>query len=436
MSVRIKYLSGESGFFRPGDEIISIGGRKVNDQLDLHFLVSEDGSAEFVVRRESGAKVARRIRFTTFEKAAPVLEEMRFKSCGSRCIFCFVDQMPGGLRQSLYKKDDDYRLSFLFGNYVTLNDIRDDELDRIIKYNLSPLYVSIHSTARKSRERIFGRPMTREIISDLRRLSDNGIIMHAQIVLVPGVNDGRILENSVRDIRRFYPACRTLAVVPVGLTANRRGLTKLRRFSGDEARKLLDWADETRSRFMEDSGAGPFLHMSDEFYLLARRSFPEARFYGDFEQLSNGVGMCRLFIDEAKRDIERLRRRGLGKFKMTVVTGELGGRLIRDHLAPIIRKILPDAGIEILVVRNRLMGRNVGVSGLLCGRDIIAAAEKKTARRRCLILPPNCVNHENLLLDDMSPAEIGRKLGVDVVVPEMTFLEEKIVRKCLAGGCR
>ncbi|MCU0640332.1 MAG: DUF512 domain-containing protein [Candidatus Krumholzibacteria bacterium] len=435
MSVRIKYLSGESGFFHPGDEIISIGGRKVNDQLDLLFLVSEEGSAEFVVRRESGGKAARRIRFSTFEKAAPVLEEMRFKSCGSRCIFCFVDQMPAGLRQSLYKKDDDYRLSFLFGNYVTLNDISDNELDRIIKYNLSPLYVSIHSTARKSRERLFGRPMTREILDDLRRLSDNGITMHAQIVLVPGVNDGRTLEKSVRDIRRFYPACRTLAVVPVGLTANRRGLTKLRRFSGDEARKLLDWAEKKRSRFMAGGGGDPFLYMSDEFYLLARRPFPEARFYGDFEQLSNGVGMCRLFIDELNRDIERLRRRGLGKFKMTVVTGELGGRLIRDHLAPVLRRKLPEAGIEILVVRNRLMGRNVGVSGLLCGRDIIAAAEKKAGRRRCLILPPNCVNHENLLLDNMKPADIGRKLGIRVVVPEMTFLEDKVVRKCLAGGC-
>ncbi len=436
MSVGIKYIKGESVFFRPGDEILSIGGRKVEDQLDLLFLVSEDGAAEFSVKRKSGAIVSRRIRFTTFEKAAPVLEEMRFKSCGSSCIFCFVDQMPPGLRPTLYKKDDDYRLSFLFGNYITLNDMKDSELDRIIEYNLSPLYVSIHSTEKKSREMIFGRPMTRDILSDLGRLADNGITIHAQIVLVPGINDGKVLEKSVKDIHGFYPFCRTLAVVPAGLTAHRQGLMKLRRFGREEARAILDWAREKQSHFIAVNGSDPFLYMSDEFYLLARRAFPDARMYGDFEQLSNGVGMCRLFIDETRKDIDSLKRRGMVKFRMTVVTGELGRRMIGGYLGPVLRRDLPKAHIEILLVRNRLMGREVGVSGLLSGRDIIEAAKRKSIKGCCLVLPPNCVNHDNLLLDDIRPEEIGRELGLEVIVPERTFLEEKVVRKCAIGGCQ
>ncbi|HVO76734.1 MAG TPA: DUF512 domain-containing protein, partial [Candidatus Bathyarchaeia archaeon] len=308
MTVRIARIDGRTGFFRAGDEIVSLGSRPVEDQLDLLFRTAGEGSARFTIRRGTRT-YSRRLTFDQFARARLVFEPLRFIRCGSNCTFCFMDQMPPGMRPSLYEKDDDYRLSFLFGNFITLNDVRDRDIERIIELHLSPLYISVHAFSRRVRERLFGRPMRRDLMKDLSRLARAGITMHAQIVLVPGINDGSVLHETVRKLFTLYPACRSAAIVPVGLTKHRDGLAALRRITPSESRTVMAWADRERRREAPTTGAETFLHLADEFYLATNRKLPPSEAYGDFPQLSNGVGMCRRFLDRLERDVERVRRR-------------------------------------------------------------------------------------------------------------------------------
>jgi len=339
--------------------------------------------------------------------------------------------MPPGMRESLYFKDDDYRLSFLFGNYLTLNDISQAQINRIIEFNLSPLFVSVHATDKKVRTKIFGRPMKNEIMSVLARLADGGISIHAQIVVIPGMNDGPVMARTIRDLFKLYPACATLAVVPVGLTGHRDGLTKLRKITAAEAREMIDMAADMNDRFRNKTIDQDFVFMSDEFYLLADRAFPEAEKYGGFEQLSNGVGMSRLFIDGIRERIDHLKKRKIAPSGlMTLVTGRLGSRLMRRYVLPMVNRALPSLSIKLVTVDNSTFGRSVSVSGLLSGVDIIAAVKRAGGPMGVLVLPPNTVNHDGRLIDDIRPSSLRKELGTKVLVPTEDFLENRILRAC------
>jgi putative radical SAM enzyme (TIGR03279 family) len=433
MSVSVSAVRGRSGVFSPGDELVSIGSKPVDDQLDVLFLTEGEGTASFVIRRRNGRTVRRRLRLSTFRRAGLVFEDLQFIPCRSNCVFCFVDQMPVGLRRSLYFKDDDYRLSFLFGNYITLADIGERELERISALRLSPLYISVHAIDRETREKLFGRPLRRDILDSIGTLARSGITMHTQVVLVPGINDGQTLERTVAGLFGYYPAVQTVAIVPVGLTAHRRGLPPLVAVQPADARSLIRWAELKRDRFREQTGGDSFLHLSDEFYLLAGRTFPQQESYDGYPQLANGVGMCRRFIERTKRDIGRLQQRGFDGARMTIATGVLGGRFLRRHILPLVERGLPRLAIHLVVVRNRLFGAGVGVSGLLSGRDIIRAVRSEGGVRGCLVIPPNVLNCDSLLLDDMKPRDLERELAVRVLVPRATFLEQRIIRACRKG---
>jgi putative radical SAM enzyme (TIGR03279 family) len=429
MPVKITDILGQEGFFRRGDKILSIDGKRIEDQLDLFYILSGRDAALFRIERESGKKIERKIRLSTFEKADPVFEEMRFTGCASRCIFCFVDQMPADMRESLYFKDDDYRLSFLFGNYITLNDIAEDEISRIINYNLSPIYVSVHATDIGIRKKIFGRQMRSNIMETLSKLSDGGVSIHTQVVIVPGVNDGRILRKTIENLFTLYPACRSLALVPVGLTSHRKGLPKIDMVSAALARELIDLAKEMNDIFRAETAGGDFVFASDELYLKAGRILPEAETYGGFEQLSNGVGMSRLFIDGIKTRIESLKRRGVSpKGSMTVVTGRLGKKLLSRYVLPLLSEALPDLTVNLVVVGNTTFGMSVSVSGLLSGADVRASLRRSGGPEGVLVLPPNSVNHEGRMIDDVLPSQLSREFGVEVVVPEENFLENIVLR--------
>lgn len=436
MPVRIVEIEGGSGFLEAGDLIMEIDGSPVRDQLDFFYMTADEDSVRLCVEKADGTVDERDIDPSELEKAGPVLEGMRFMQCRSRCPFCFVDQMPPGLRESLYEKDDDYRLSFLYGNYVTLNDIEEEELERIIEMNLSPLYVSVHATDEDARRGLFGRPMKRDIMETLGRLAEGGIRLHAQIVLVPGLNDGQVLENTVRDLFSLYPGCRTVAVVPVGLTAHRDGLATLERVGPEQAGSLLELGGRLAREFEEITGGERFLYMADEIYLLAEMEPPPAEEYGEMEQLSNGVGMSRLFIDGVLGKARRLAGSGeCPTGRITVATGVLGGRLIERHVLPALDDILPGLDVDLLVVENRLFGSPVTVSGLLSGGDILRAARSREGRiSGCLVMPGNSVNHEGLMIDGTRPEDISAELGVKVVVSEEDFLEDRILEECGAGG--
>lgn len=436
MPVRIASVCGQSRIFRPGDEIISIDSRPVEDQLDLLYFTQKEGSARFVIKRSGGKKVERTISIDSFDRACLQYEEMTFMTCRSKCKFCFVDQMPPGLRSSLYIKDDDYRLSFLFGNYITLNDIGEREIKKIIELRLSPLYVSVHTVDKKLREYLFGRKMRADIIEIMKHLAHNGITMHAQVVLIPGKNDGTVLERTVEELFSLYPACRSVAVVPVGLTKHRANLESFRRIRDDEARAIINWAEAKRREFAVKTGGVHFLHLSDELYLRARRALPQLEAYEEFPQLANGVGMCRLFSEHVSRDIERLKKQRIPKTNMTVVTGTIGGRFLKRYILPMIERQCPQLKIKPLIVRNSLFGRSVGVTGLLSGADIIRAVESGPGVSGCLVIPPNAVNHDGLLIDDRTTGDLERQLGTPVLVPRETFLEKRIVRRCRGGDDR
>ena len=428
MSVRVTHIGGSSGFFQEGDEIVKIDSHPIEDQLDLLFNLPEEGSALFTVRRIGGKSVSRRLRIGTYERAGLVLEEMRFKHCRSRCSFCFVEQMPAGLRPALYDKDDDYRLSFLFGNFITLNDVTESDIRRIIDMHLSPLYLSVHAVDDDVRARLFGRPMKHDILELIAELASNGIMMHAQIVLVPDVNDGETLDETVKGLYRFYPSCRSIAVVPVGLTAHREGLAHLESVTEDKAAELVSWAARSRDRFRKETGGESFLHLSDEFYLLSGEELPLTKDYDDFPQIANGVGMCRLFVDEIESEMERFSGKQFGDVSIAIVTGRLGARFLRRYVLPVVDRRLPWMRIELITVLNRLFGDRVGVSGLIGGADIIEAVGD--ARYSCIVLPPNALNHDGLLIDDMKPKELESTLGLPVLVPESTFLEESVISAC------
>jgi putative radical SAM enzyme (TIGR03279 family) len=429
MTVRIERIEGRSVFFRPGDEILTIDSRPVKDQLDLFFRTEGEGCALFTIRR--GRRLHSRVlTFGEFARSRPVFEGMRFIRCRSKCIFCFMDQMPKDMRSSLYEKDDDYRLSFLFGNFITLADVGERDITRIIELGLSPLYVSVHAISKQVRERIFARPMKRDILKDLSRLARAGIIFHAQIVLVPGINDGPVMRNTLRRLFALYPYCRSVSIVPVGLTKHRQRLVPLRRITESETRALIDWADHERARFAGLCGGDPFIHLADEFYLATNRMLPAASTYGDFPQLSNGVGTCRHFLKLLEADIKRLRGKPPNRVRMTIVTGTIGAKFMRRYVSPILAEHLPSVSPRVIVVHNRLFGSRVTVSGLLSGGDILRTFEKSRARTGCIVIPANAVNHEGLFLDDLRPADIERELRRPVVVARSTFLESRVIRRC------
>jgi len=428
MPVRITHIGGSSGFFMEGDEIVGVDSHQIEDQLDLIFNLPEEGSALFTVRRIGGERVSRRLRVETYERAGLVLEEMRFERCRSRCTFCFVEQMPPGLRPALYDKDDDYRLSFLFGNFITLNDVTESDIRRIIDMHLSPLYISVHAIDADVRARLFGRPMKLDILELMAELASNGIMMHAQIVLVPGVNDGETLDETVKGLFRFYPSCRSLAVVPVGLTAHREGLAHLDSVTAGKAADLVSWAGRSRERFRKKTGGESFLHLSDEFYLMSAEELPATEEYDDFPQIANGIGMCRLFLDEIESEMEGMSGKPDGDISIALVTGRLGERFLGRYVLPAVERSLPWMRIELITVENRLFGDTVGVSGLIGGVDIIEAAGG--TRASCILLPPNALNHDGLLIDDMRPEELESALGLPVLVPKSTFLEKNVISAC------
>ncbi len=432
MPLRITHIGGSSGFFREGDEIVGIDSNPIDDQLDLLFNLPDEGSARFTVRRPDGRRLSRRLRIETYERAGLVFERMEFVRCRSRCPFCFVEQMPPGLRRALYEKDDDYRLSFLFGNFITLNDVTEAETRRIIDMRLSPLYVSVHALDPAVRERLFGRPMKRDIRDLLSELASNGITMHAQIVLVPGINDGNVLDETVRGLFDLYPACRSLAVVPVGLTSHREGLARLDEVTGETAAALVSWSARERERFRRETDGESFLHLSDEFYLMSGEELPPRDEYDGYPQIANGVGMCRLFLEELAEEAGRLEKRQGKRLSIALVTGRLGEIFLRRYAIPEVERRLPWLRVEVIRVENRLFGASVGVSGLLAGADIIEAATGSGAS--CIVLPPNALNHEGVLIDDSRPEELEAKLGLPVIVPESTFLEQGVLSACGGRG--
>ncbi len=397
-----------------GDRILSVAGEPVADLIDLHFLTAR---ARFRLRWTTPA--GKQGEATLRPGMAPLgiyPEPVRVRRCRNKCLFCFVHQLPAGLRRSLYVKDEDVRLSFLHGQYVTFSDVAEEEIARIVRYRLSPLYVSIHTTDPALRRRMLGSPSAADIMDVMRKLVAAGIVLHGQIVVCPGINDGEELRRTIGDLAGLRPGLATVAVVPVGLTSHRRGLPVLRPVSAEEARDTIAMLERFRRR---DGGgaAGPFAMAADEYYLLAGRTIPARRAYGSFAQLENGVGLLRRFMDDARILFRRRRWEPAAGGGGTVVSGMSPRGVVSEFLGEFSRRA--KARFAHLPVRNRLMGESVTVTGLLSGEDIAAAASDCEGGR--LYVPSVCLRDAgDLFLDSVRPADVARVTGADVRVFDPT----------------
>ena len=398
-----------------GDRLLAVNGRPLRDLIDYsYYTASEeellleiekpDGELwELAVERQAGEPLG-----LTFSAPAPA-------RCANNCLFCFVHQLPKGLRKPLYVKDEDYRLSFLNGNYVTLANLKTPALDRIIEQRLSPLYISVHATNPVLRERLLGKSGIPPVLGQLQQLAAARIVMHTQVVLCPGINDGEELRRTVSELAALYPAVQSLAVVPLGLTAHRRNLPHLTPVDSEYAREFISiWQPEAER--LRRKLRKPFLFLADEFFLKAGLPFPPVKEYGDFPQIENGVGMVPLFLKEAFRLLKGVRP--IGAFRATVVTGVSSLGFVRDFLAELAEK----SGVDIvpLAVDNKLFGESITVSGLISGNDIAAALEGKDVGS-CLLVPDVMLKEgEGLFLDDVSLGGLEQRVGCPIIVFDST----------------
>lgn len=394
---------------RSGDVILSINRKKIRDMIDLMYY-SDEGVLDIRVRRKK--RVQRiSVRKEEMQDLGIVLRPFKIKRCKNRCIFCFVNQLPKGLRKTLYIKDEDYRMSFLFGNYITLSNLTDEDRKRIVQQRLSPLYISVHSTDHRVRTELLRNRNLTDIMDELKWLTDNRIRIHAQVVLCPGYNDGDNLINTIKDLHRFYPYVMSVAVVPVGLT--RFVKTDIRGLNRDDALRAVKIVNSFQRRFFKRYGDA-FVHGADELYIKAERRFPPLKYYGDFPQIENGVGMVPLFLHKAKNvSPPQLRRRA--RFVTFTATS------FYPFLKGFIERLKETVTIDLIEVKNNFFGEEVTVAGLLTGRDIIRSLVD-IASGYDFILMPDVVLREtgDLLLDDVSVEDIEHILGRPVRVFDST----------------
>jgi len=397
----------ERGGVKAGDRIVGINGHRVRDQIDLIFYGSDD---DVMVTFHRGT-YENTVRFDGSGDFGFELEPMDIRRCGNACVFCFIDQNPTGLRDELYVKDEDYRLSFLHGTYVTLTRLREEDLVRIVRQRLSPLYVSVHATDTAKRLKLLGIGRDDHLMDNMDRLLAAGISMHCQIVVCPGINDGDVLHRTVTDLRRRYPGVCSVAVVPVGLTKHRAGLCELTPVDERCARETIVLVDRLHGDYAAETGEG-FVYCADEWYIRAGLDIPDESYYDDFPQIENGVGMVRDFIGAVSRledvDDADVRRRG----RFVFVTGVSMSSLMEDFAGRV--SACPGIRARVVTVVNEFFGDTVTVSGLLTGQDILAALEG-VENDETVVLPPNCLNTDGVFLDDMKPAELSETLGVEVV---------------------
>jgi putative radical SAM enzyme (TIGR03279 family) len=394
---------------RAGDELVAHGGEAVGDALDVAYALGslETESGEFVFRR-GGRDVRVTLPAERPEDLGLTLEPDTYRRCGNACIFCFVDQLPPGLRPSLYVKDEDFRLSFAFGNYVTLTNLTDADYERIGRQRLTPLYVSVHATEDTVRRAMLGNDAAPPILPALRRLGRMGVVVHAQIVVCPGVNDGGVLERTIADLAALPDVVRSVAVVPVGLTSHRAGLPDLRPVAPDDARAILATVERWQERLFLERGSRT-VFASDELYLLAERDLPPHEAYEDFPQAENGVGLLRGFEHTFRERLPELRGRIRRPLELTVVTSRLAGPFLEAVVAPGLASVGP-IGARILAVENELLGPRVTVAGLLSGRDLVRglAAEPRSG---LALVPAEAFNEDGLTIDGMTLEEIGEAAG-------------------------
>ena len=411
-----------------GDVLLEINNQPICDVFDYRFLI-KDEYIEVLIRKSDGEEWILEIEKDFDDDLGLEFENglmSEYKSCTNKCMFCFIDQMPPGMRDTLYFKDDDSRLSFLQGNYITLTNMNDRDFERIIHMQLAPINVSVHTTNPELRCRMLNNRFAGEKLKYLDMLYEGHVEMNGQIVLVKGVNDGDELEKTIKDLGRYLPFMRSVSVVPAGITKYREGLYPIELFTSEDAAQVIDLIEMYQKKYYSEYGLN-FVHASDEWYINAGRSLPEAERYDGYIQLENGVGMIRLFCDETeeaiqtvigREDYEKLRENT--RRTVTVVTG----RLAYPYVEEMARKLMshfPNIQINVCEIVNRFFGETITVTGLITGQDLVKQLHERKSQGTelgdALLIPSSMLRTgEEVFLDDYTLAEVGERLGIKCVV--------------------
>lgn len=400
---------------RQGDTLLKIDGKEVMDVLDYDFYMAEE-SVKMDFRCQNGSykslKVSRSncgLEFETY-----LMDKQQH--CKNKCIFCFIDQLPKGMRESLYFKDDDSRLSFLFGNYITLTNITEHEIERIISMHISPVNISVHTTNPELRVRMMKNKNAGKVLEIIKRFADAGIRMNTQLVLCPGFNDGNELRRSIEGLTAMYPSVQSIAAVPVGITKFREGLEKLEPFNKETASEVIDIIEEYGDKFRKKFGTG-IVYPSDEFFIKAERPLPDADYYDGYPQIDNGVGMVRSFYDEFIDELEYCGLKPKNK-SVTLATGADAYPYIKE----LCEKAEQKFGVKVSVKKiiNKFFGDTITVSGLITGGDLYEQL-KDSEIGDCLLLPSSMISdytnhteHKNKFLDDMTVEELEKLLNTKI----------------------
>ncbi|MBQ6369223.1 MAG: DUF512 domain-containing protein [Parasporobacterium sp.] len=439
----------------PGSKLLRINGEEVEDIFDYRFLIDEeyieleienpDGEVDlYPIEKDEDEEMG-------LEFASSLMDD--YRSCSNKCLFCFIDQMPKGMRKTLYFKDDDSRLSFLQGNYITLTNMKEHDIDRIIRYRMSPINISVHTTNPELRCRMLRNRFAGDVLAYMDRLFEAGIRMNGQIVLCKGINDGAELEKTIRDLGKYAPVMESVSVVPVGLTKYREGLYPLEPIEKEDAKAVIRTVETYQRKFYEQLGLH-FIHASDEFYLLAEREVPEEERYDGYLQLENGVGMLRLLKEEfhnalqeraadAKENRQIHPALDVKSRKVSIATGKLAYDTIRELIFRA-KKVwdeedLPGNWPEVTcyAISNRFFGERITVSGLVCGCDIISQLKGKDLGEE-LLLPINMMRAgEQYFLDDVTISQLQKELGIKVTtVPSdgESLLRAILGEELITGG--
>lgn len=398
----------------PGTEILSVDGRAITDFLDWEFLSAED-EVVVEVKQPDGETVIFEVERPELEPWGIMLEPPRVRQCANRCEFCFIEGLPTGLRKPLYLRDDDYRLSFAYGNFATLSNVKERDIKRILEYRLSPLYVSVHATNWETRKVVLNNPKVPNIIEQLTRLGEGGIQFHCQMVVVPGLNDGAVLEESLQDLWNMGDSVISAAVIPVGLTQFSHLYTG-KSMDRDTARTLLEHVERWSERGMRERGMS-WVVGSDELYLLAERELPGEEHYGDFAQIENGIGSVALLRIRVRDGVSQLP--SMAGRRIGVVTGAS----MRSLMPPLLDQLTLATGahFELIVAENSLFGPTTTASGLLVGADI----RRSLADRHDLdlaLIPAETINEDGIFLDDASFIAVRESLPMPVF-PSYDFID-------------
>ena len=406
------------------DVLISINDNIIDDIIDYRFLSADEEIVlqiekpngeiwDIEIEKDYGEELGIEFGGGIMDKA---------KSCSNKCMFCFIDQLPKGMRDTLYFKDDDSRLSFLQGNFVTLTNMKEEDIDRIIRYRISPINISVHTTNPELRVRMLKNRFAGNVLERMQRLSDEGIQMHAQIVCIPDVNDGEELKRTIEDLYKLYPQVNNVAVGPIGITKFREGLEKVNTFTKEGSKYTIDMVKELQSKFYNEVGE-PFVRLSDEFYIVAGEEIPDAEFYNGFTQIEDGVGVTRCFRDAIESDLDILDLNKKGSY--TMITGALAYDEVKSAAQKIVKKN-PKIHIDVFKIINNFFGNTITVNGLLTGGDIIEQLKGKI-RTPYLFMADNMFRRgyelapqDSIMLDDLTIDDIEKALDVKVIVCDYT----------------